>query len=469
VPTVGLRGFDNRFARVRLLVAIASVLASLSYAAPAYPDPVIAAAGDIACDTGSDFFNGGAGTEGHCRQKRTSDLLVNAGLSAVLTLGDNQYHVGSLSDFKAAFGRSWGRVKPIIHPAVGDHEYSTARARGYFDYFNGRRKQKGPAGARGKGYYSFEIGSWHLIALNSTCERIAKGSAANGCAPGSPQELWLRADLAAHRSSCTLAYWHRPRYSSGFGGSSTASQAFWQALYEGGADVVLNGDSHNYERFAPQSPNGTLDPVRGIRQFTVGTGGSFFTGWSKFKPNSEVQQSNTFGVLALTLYPASYEWRFLPERGKTFTDSGGGACHGRAPASVPAAPNSLPPSAASRCTIRGTGGDDTLVGTSAPDFICGFGGDDTIRGLGGNDVIRGGAGRDRLYGDRGRDALHGGSGGDRLVGGRGRDTLRGESGNDALRARDGARGDRVFGGKGGDRATVDAGDRTRTVERRSSH
>ena len=146
----------------------------------------------------SEFFNGGVGTEGHCRQKNTSDLLVQAAPTAVLTLGDNQYHVGSLSDFTASFDPTWGRLKPIIHPAVGNHEYATAGARGYFDYFNGPGRQSGPAGERDKGYYSFDIGGWHLIALNSECDRIARGTAANGCAAGSPQESSLRADLAAH-------------------------------------------------------------------------------------------------------------------------------------------------------------------------------------------------------------------------------------------------------------------------------
>src|SRR6185503_6617050 len=176
--------------------------------------------------------------------------------------------------------------------------------------------------------YSFDIGSWHLIALNSECGRLASGGASNGCAAGSPQETALRSDLAAHPSSCTLAYWHSPRFNSGFRGNHPETGPFWEALREAGADIVLSGDAHHYERFAPQDPSGNPDPG-GIRGFVVGTGGAFFTNWSSVKPNSEVRQNTTFGVLALTLHPTSYEWRFLPEAGRTFTDSGAGNCHGR--------------------------------------------------------------------------------------------------------------------------------------------
>jgi hypothetical protein len=312
VPTEG-RTRSLRLASVPLLAGLASTSVCLCIlVGRARADPLIAAAGDIACDTSSEFFNGGVGTAGHCRQRNTSDLLVQAAPTAVLTLGDNQYHVGSLSDFNASFDPSWGRLKPIIHPTVGNHEYATGGASGYDDYFNGAGNQSGPAGDRDKGYYSFDIGSWHLIALNSECERIDRGAAANGCAAGSPQESSLRADLATHRSSCTLAYWHSPRFNSGFRGDHPETQAFWEALHQAGADVVLNGDAHHYERFALQDPSGNPDPA-GIREFIVGTGGAFFTNWSSVKPNSEVRQNTTFGVLALTIHPTSYEWRFLPE------------------------------------------------------------------------------------------------------------------------------------------------------------
>ena len=461
-------------ARVLACVVAAAACVSLTSASATAADPVIAAAGDIACDTTSDFYNRGGGSEGHCRQRATSDLLVGGGFSAVLALGDTQYHVGALADFEAVFDRTWGRVKPIIRPVAGNHEYSTSNARGYFDYFNGVGSNDGPAGPRDKGYYSFDIGTWHLIALNSQCDQVTRGPAADGCAPGSPQERWLQADLAAHRNSCTLAYWHSPRFNSGFRGNSPASQTFWDVLHRAGADVVLSGDAHDYERFAPQDPAGNLDPAGGIRAFVVGTGGVFFTGWSKLKPNSEMRNNDTFGVLALTLHPNSYEWRFVPEAGKTFTDTGAGVCHGRAPGF---APSKAPPPAKraprSSCTIRGTREDDRLHGTPKRDVICGLGGDDVIRGLGGNDVLKGGKGKDRVFGGKGNDRLYGGSGNDlmrgqsgrdRLVGGTGKDRMYGDGGNDLLSARGDGR-DRVFGGRGRDRAKLGTTDRVRSVER----
>jgi acid phosphatase type 7 len=459
-----------------VLAGLALAFASLALlAVPAHAaDPVIAAAGDIACDTTSDFWNGGLGTPGHCQQRATSDLLVTGGLSAVLPLGDTQYHVGSLSDYQASFDPTWGRVKSIMHPVVGNHEYGTSGARGYFDYFNGPGSRTGPAGDRDKGYYSYSLGSWRLIALNSVCDQLDRGTAANGCAAGSPQEHWLRTDLASRRTSCTLAYVHNPLFNSGYRGNSPAPRAFWDALYEARADVVLSADAHSYERFAPQSPDGRLDPQQGIREFVVGTGGAFFTGWSSVKPNSEVRQNTTFGVLTLALHPNSYDWRFVPAAGGAFSDSGSGVCHGRPPTFKAPAP--LRRSAPNRgpCTIRGTDEDDRLDGTRKRDVICGLGGDDVIRGLGANDVlrggdgndrIRGGKGRDRLYGGKGDDRLFGQSGRDRLLGGPGKDRLHGNAGNDSLSSRDTRQLDRVVGGKGRDRAKVDRADRVRSVER----
>jgi hypothetical protein len=462
--------------RIRLLAALASLVSCLcAFVAPAHGDPVIAAAGSIACDTSSEFFNGGVGSEGHCRQMQTSDLLVGTPLSAVLTLGDNQYHVASLDDFNASFGPSWGRVKPIIHPELGNREYSIPGARGYFDYFNGAGRRTGPAGERGKGYYSFDVGSWHLIALNTGCDFIDRGSAADGCAVGSPQERWLRSDLATHRNSCTLAYWHAPRFNSGLRGNSLSGAAFWNALYEAGADVVLGGDPHHYERFAPQTPNGDADPVRGIREFVAGTGGVFFTSWSSLKPNSEIRQNKAFGVLTLTLHEGSYEWRFVSEAGKTFTDYGTGACHGRTPGfGLSAGKPATPAAPRADCTITGTDGDDRLVGTSGNDVICGLGGDDRIRGRAGNDRILAGAGRDRvsggkgsdrIYGGRGDDVLRGQTGNDRIVGQKGKDRLYGNRGRDSMSSRDKRRREWVFGGAGRDRAKIDRGDRARSIER----
>jgi acid phosphatase type 7 len=313
--------------------------------ANASADPVIAAAGDIACDPDDPDFNGGLGSADRCRQKYTSDLLVNAGLSAVLALGDVQYSNSSLSRILASYDPSWGRVKSITHPALGNHESSGT---GYFDYFNGKGVTTGPAGERGKGWYSLDVGSWHLIALNSNCSRPADTTNVVDCSSGSEQEQWLRADLAAHRNTCTLAYWHHPRFSSGHDGDSTFMQALWQDLYDAGVDVALSGHSHNYERFAPQNVTGGLDRANGIRQFVGGGTGAFFTGLSStVKPNSEVRQNKTYGVLKLTLHPTSYDWQFVPEAGKTWTDSGSDLCHGGT-----ATPDTQPPSAPANLTAN---------------------------------------------------------------------------------------------------------------------
>jgi calcineurin-like phosphoesterase family protein len=278
-------------------------------------DPVIAAAGDIACDSADTKYNGGAGMVAACHMKATSDLLLEVDPVAVLTLGDNQYEIGTLSEFQQSFDPTWGRLRSVIHPAIGNHEYGTPGASGYFVYFGTA------AGDPGKGYYSYNIGTWHIIALNSNCSEVG------GCGVGSPQELWLRADLAAHPAFCTLAYWHHPRFSSGRYGNNPEYGAFWQDLYNAGADVVLVGHEHNYERFAPQDPNGLADPEHGIRQFIVGTGGKNFSQFVTVQPNSEVRNSDTFGVLVMTLHPKSYDWRFIPETEKRFTDSGSASCH----------------------------------------------------------------------------------------------------------------------------------------------
>jgi len=298
-----------------------SALASATPVGPATTDPVIAAAGDIACDPLSSSFNGGLGTSSACRQKYTSDLLVGSQLAAVLTLGDNQYEQGTLAQFQQSYDPSWGRVKAITRPTVGNHEYTTANASGYFDYFNGVGVQSGRAGARGKGYYSFNVGTWHVVALNSNCSQVV------GCGAGSPQETWLRQDLAANPASCTLAYWHHPRFSSGEHGDTAAMQPIWQALYDANADLALAGHDHGYERFAPQNPAGGADGVRGIREFVVGTGGKSQYTFTTIRPNSEARESSTYGVLQLELHAQSYDWRFVPEAGKTFTDSGSATCH----------------------------------------------------------------------------------------------------------------------------------------------
>ena len=271
---------------------------------------VVAAAGDIACHP--DEIAAG---ERPCRQGATADLLAGLRLDAVLPLGDLQYQDGDLASFQAVYHPTWGRFKAISRPTVGNHEYGTPDAAGYFSYFGA------VAGDPANGWYSYDLGSWHLIALNSECSHIG------GCGPGSPQEQWLRADLAAHPAACTLAYWHEPRFSSGHHGDKPVLDGLWRALHEAGAEVVLSGHDHDYERFAPQDPQGILDDTRGIRQFVVGTGGANHYRFETVKPNSEVRNGDTFGVLVLTLGTERYEWRFVPEPGKDFTDAGTGECH----------------------------------------------------------------------------------------------------------------------------------------------
>jgi acid phosphatase type 7 len=300
-------------------------------------DPVIGAAGDVACDPTSSSFNGGNGTSGSCRQKAVSDVMLNSNLTAVLVLGDVQYEDGTLTKYQQSYDLSWGRFKNITHPAVGNHEYLTAGASGYFNYFGAA------AGDSTKGYYSYDIGAWHIIALNSNCSQIG------GCGAGSPQEQWLKADLTAHPNMCTLAYWHHPRFSSGQHGSNTSYAAFWNALYNAKVELVLNGHDHIYERFNPQNPSGGADS-NGIQQFTVGTGGKNHTAVASVQPNSAARNADTYGFLKLTLRATSYDWQFVPEPGKTFTESGSRNCFGASSPQPTAAPTrtqapNLPPTA----------------------------------------------------------------------------------------------------------------------------
>ena len=303
-----------------LIVALVltAVVDEASVRTPTPHSPVtgarIAAAGDIACDPGSPRFGNGLGTGFDCRQRATSDLLVGGGYEAVLALGDIQYEVGAVDAFEASYDASWGRVKPVTRPVPGNHEYHTAGAAGYFEYFGAG------AGDPTKGYYSYELGNWHVVALNSNC------AAVGGCDAGSAQERWLRADLAAHPSRCTLAYWHHPRYSSGRHGSDSSYVAFWQALVDADADLVLVGHDHDYERFAPQDAGGRRDLERGIREFVVGTGGKNLRPFTRVSPNSEARDATSLGVLELTLGANAYEWRFRAAVG-SFTDSGSASCH----------------------------------------------------------------------------------------------------------------------------------------------
>ncbi len=252
----------------------------------------------------------GAGDIAQCdnNSQATARLLDTIG-GTVFTLGDNAYSQGTRENFRACYDPTWGRHKGRTRPTPGNHEYESPGAFPYFEYFGAN------AGPAGLGHYSFDLGSWHAIALNSN---IPVNSA-------SSQAAWLRTDLASHRPSrCTIAYWHHPLFSSGPNGPSVNMRDFWRILYEAGVDIVMNGHDHLYERFAPQDPDGRPDPGRGIRQFTVGTGGAALYQFAAPGPNSEVRIS-AFGVLKLTLVSDGYDWEFVGVSGPL--DSGAGTCH----------------------------------------------------------------------------------------------------------------------------------------------
>jgi hypothetical protein len=252
------------------------------------------AAGDIAvCGSPSD--------------DATADIVVAHPAAAVAALGDLAYDRGTAVEFRDCYGPAWGRFKDRTHPAVGNHEYGRGQARDYFAYWGAA------AGPAGKGWYSYDVGAWHVVVLNSNCGLV-------GCGPASEQGRWLASDLAAHRTRCALAYWHHPRWSSGLHGSDASVDPLWRAAAAGGVDVVLSGHDHDYERFAP---------IDGVRQFVVGTGGAPNYPVLNREAGSEVRHTGTVGVLSLTLRADSYDWRFLPaagSAGSAFTDSGSAPC-----------------------------------------------------------------------------------------------------------------------------------------------
>ena len=270
--------------------------------AAAAEDPVIVGAGDIADCT---QLAGAA---------KTAALLDRIS-GTVFTLGDNAYLSGRPQEFADCYAPTWGRHKARTRPSAGNHDYRTPGAKGYFDYFGAA------AGDRDKGYYSYDIGAWHVVVLNSNCAQVG------GCYSGSRQEKWLREDLAAHPALCTAAMWHHPRYSSAEHGDDLEVRDLWKTLQAAGAEIVLSGHDHDYERFAPQDADGRADPEKGVRQFVAGTGGRAEYRWGRIDAHSEVRNNDTFGVLALTLHPDSYDWEFVPVDGATFTDKGSARCH----------------------------------------------------------------------------------------------------------------------------------------------
>jgi acid phosphatase type 7 len=266
-------------------------------------DPVLVGAGDIAdC---ADL----SGAEATAK-------LLDKIPGTVFTVGDNAYESGTAEQFAKCYDPTWGRHKARTRPSVGNHEFHSGGATPYFDYFGAN------AGDPKKGYYSYDLGAWHIIVLNSEC------ADAGGCQTGSPEEKWLKADLQTHSGVCTLAYWHKPLFSSGAKhGNDPEIKPFWLDLYAAHATLILNGHDHDYERFAPQNPDGKADPAHGVREFVVGTGGKNHRPFATPLATSELRNADTFGVLKLTLHTKGYDWEFIPEAGKTFRDLGSGSCH----------------------------------------------------------------------------------------------------------------------------------------------
>lgn len=264
------------------------------------PAPMLIGAGDIAyCEPQK---NNSADTA------RIIDLYPAA---IVFTAGDNNQDDGNYGRYENCYGPTWGRFKDRTRPSMGNHDHKTENGAPYHMYFGEA------AGMYGHGFYSYEVGEWHIIALNSNCD--------SGCEPGSLQEQWLRDELAANRARCTLLYWHHPMWTSGPERELGFISGFWNAAVEGDADVAVNGHNHQYERFAPMDELGNYDPS-GVRQFVVGTGGAPLYGFTKALPNSEVRYNSSHGVILFKLYPASYEWVFISTTGD-FQDSGSADCH----------------------------------------------------------------------------------------------------------------------------------------------
>jgi hypothetical protein len=294
------------------VAATGSPLASLATGAPPSPSPASSPA-----PTGPTVVLVGAGDIAACgsTHDEATAALVEAIPGIVFTAGDNAYEVGSAAEFRTCYDPSWGRFRDRTRPAIGNHDAVTATGAAYFAYFGSA------AGAAPDGWYSYQAGTWHVIVLNSNCP------GPNGCGEDSSQLAWLRSDLAAHPDTCTLAIWHHPRFSSGEHGNDRQVTPFWEALYAAGADLIVNGHDHDYERFAAQTPDGALDPARGIREIVVGTGGKSLRRFDQLVPNSEVRNAASYGVLRLELAPGSYSWQFIDVQAKGFSDSGSQACH----------------------------------------------------------------------------------------------------------------------------------------------
>jgi hypothetical protein len=240
--------------------------------------------------------------------------LVERVEGTVFTAGDNAYESGTANQFRGCYDPTWGRFRDRTRPAAGNHDWETRDLAGYLGYFGQT------AAPDGKSWYSYALGAWHVIVLDSDCSNVG------GCDPDSPQGRWLAADLTASTATCTLAIWHHPRFSSGEHGNDRDVAPFWRALYDSGADVVINGHDHDYERFAPQDPDAHADPGRGMVEFVVGTGGAALRPFLWKAANSQSWTAVTHGVIRLDLHASMFDWTFIPTTGD-FTDSGSAQCH----------------------------------------------------------------------------------------------------------------------------------------------
>lgn len=264
-------------------------------------DPILVGAGNIGnCDSDGDEATG---------------LLLDGIGGTVFTAGDNAYPSGTATDFSRCYASGWGPQLARTRPAPGDHDWETDGLAGYRGYFGAAAE-----GPDGSSWYSYDLGAWHVIVLDSSCEKVG------GCDAASPQGIWLAADLAAHHPTCTVAIFHHPRFSSGEHGNGDAMDGFWRPLYAAGVDLVINGHDEDYERFAPQDPDARLDDARGIREFVVGTGGTGLRSFGSIAANSESRIPSTYGVLALGLHPTAYDWVFVGA-GNELRDRGTASCH----------------------------------------------------------------------------------------------------------------------------------------------
>jgi acid phosphatase type 7 len=267
----------------------------------AFADPVLVGAGDIAdCGPSGD--------------EATANLLDGIA-GTIFTAGDNAYSDGTAEQFARCYDPTWGRFKARTRPAAGNHDWLTKGAAGYLGYFG-----RAATNADGQTWYSYDLGHWHIIVLDSDCAEV------EGCDSASVEGQWLAADLATSKATCTLAIWHHPRFSSGDHGNDIDVAPYWQALYAAGAEIVVNGHDHDYERFKPQAPSGAVDLAKGIREFVVGTGGTPLRPFKSSQPNSDIRATVAPGVLKLTLHPGSYDWAFVSTTG-IFSDSGSATCH----------------------------------------------------------------------------------------------------------------------------------------------